>query len=106
VSTLEDQTKEIPFTTTTPCSLAEGLLDALLVVQHEGHEEVNDEVKAGRNEVPPDETEAHLLGLDIDLLRPSFATAKGLLFDQCPYVVDHWRGGQASISMMRDRQRR
>ena len=60
---------------------AEGLLDALLVLEDEGHDEVGHQVQAGGDEAEVDEAEADLPGLDIEPLRPPGTYPEGLPFE-------------------------
>lgn len=69
--------------------LAEGLLDALLVLEDEGHDEVGYQVEAGRDEAEVDEAEADLFGLHVELFRPPGAHPEGLPFKKGLDVVDH-----------------
>lgn len=71
--------------------LAEGLFDALLVLEDEGHDEVGHQVEAGGDEAEVDEAEPDLLGLHVELFRPPGTYPEGLPFKKGLDVVDHGR---------------
>ena len=69
--------------------LGEWPLDPILVLEHESHHQVSHYVQAGSYEAQVDEAQAHLLSLDIELMRPPFADAIGLALEVGFDAVDH-----------------
>ena len=65
------------------------MLDALLVLEHEGHDEIGDKVEPGRHETEVDEGQPHLLGLDVELLCPPAADPESLMLEMRLDGVDH-----------------
>src|SRR5258708_7403002 len=89
--------------------LPEGPLDALLVLKHEGHDQIDHEVEAGGDEREVDEAEAHLLGLDVEVFTPPCANAKSVTLEIGLDAIDHASRGDLFsrfVPMTQCRQRR
>ena len=60
---------------------AKGCFDALLVFEHEGHDEIGDKVEPGRHETEVDERQPHLFGLRTLSLQPTSCRPESLVLE-------------------------
>ena len=59
------------------------------MLEHERHNQIGHYVEACGDEAQINEAEPHLLGLDVELVRPPFTHAESVMFEEGLDAVDH-----------------
>ena len=84
--------------------LVEGLLDPLLVLKNESHDQVCHQVHTGCNEAQVDEREADLFRFHVQLPRPPCTDTESVAFEIRLDTIDRRGFLSSSMPMTQDKQ--